>query len=76
MDEAQATEIRDHLLDVDYTLLEAIAAVSHLLQPDKQALTGPLEKLLKGLHGKSAAPDQRSASAIRPAVDRHFHYLL
>ena len=52
MDEAQATEIRDHLLDVDYTLLEAIAAVSHLPQADKKALTRPLEKLLRGLHDK------------------------
>ena len=52
MDEAQAAEIRDHLLDVDYMLEEAIAAVSHLPQADKQALTGPLEKLLQGLHEK------------------------
>jgi hypothetical protein len=52
MDEAQATEIRDHLLDVDYMLSEAIAAVSHLPQADKKVLTRPLEKLLKSLHDK------------------------
>ena len=53
MDEANAAEIRDHLLDVDFTLQEAIAAVSHLPQADKEALTGPLEKLLEGLHDEA-----------------------
>jgi hypothetical protein len=53
VDEAQATEIRDHLLDVDFALQEAIAAVSHLPQSDREALTGPLEKLLEGLHGEA-----------------------
>jgi hypothetical protein len=53
VDEAQAAEIRDHLLDVDFTLQEAIAAVSHLPQADKEALTGPLEKLLEGLHDEA-----------------------
>jgi hypothetical protein len=42
MDEAQAIEMRDHLLDVDFALQEAIAAVSHLPQGDKEMLTRPL----------------------------------
>jgi hypothetical protein len=61
MDEAQATEIRDHLLDVDFALQEAIAAVSHLPQADKEMLTGPLEKFLEDLHGE----------ALRLICDQH-----
>lgn len=47
MNEAQASEMRDHLLDVDFALQEAIAAVAHLPQADKELLTGLLDKLLE-----------------------------
>jgi hypothetical protein len=61
MDEAQAIEMRDHLLDVDFALQEAIAAVSHLPQGDKEMLTRPLRKLLESLHSK----------ALRLIADQH-----
>ena len=73
MDEAQATEIRDHLLDVDYTLLEAIAAVSHLPQADKKALTRPLEKLLKGLHDKVLRLISDQHPQLGEPSDKYFH---
>jgi len=50
MDEARASEIRDHLWDVAYALDEAIAAVSHLPRADQKMLTAPLDKLLDSLH--------------------------
>ncbi|MDE2603859.1 MAG: hypothetical protein KGL62_16025 [Bradyrhizobium sp.] len=50
MDEAQASEIKDHLLYVAFALEEAIAAVSHLPSADQKMLTAPLHKLLDSLH--------------------------
>ncbi len=61
MDEAQAIEMRDHLLDVDFALQEAIAAVSHLPQADKEMLTGLLDRLLEGLR----------CNALRLISDQH-----
>ena len=52
MDEAQANEINDHLLEVATTLDEAIAAVSHLPPADQKMLSNPLRKLWDSLHSK------------------------
>jgi hypothetical protein len=61
MNEAQAIEMRDHLLDVDFALQEAIAAATHLPQADKELLIGLLNKVLEGLH----------CNALRLISDQH-----